>query len=98
MEDDIILAEVDGEGMIIDVERGTSHFLNETALLIYKMLKSGKSIKEIKTVLVGEYDVDEKTVEQDIFEFQNQLKTKAISWAKRSTSRISTVRWCATSA
>ena len=88
MEDDIILAEVDGEGMIIDVEGGTSHFLNETALLIYKMLKNGKSIEEIKAVLTKEYDVNEKAAEQDILEFQNQLKTKAVSWEKRNTSNL----------
>ncbi len=84
MEDDVILAEVDGEGMIIDVERGTSHFLNETALLIYKMSKEGKSEEEIKAVISKEYDVDENEVEKDIRKFLELLEEKAISWGKRN--------------
>ena len=83
MKDDVILAEVDGEGMIIDVERGASHFLNETALIIYKMLKEGKSEEEIKAVILKEYDIDEKTVNKDISEFRSQLDKKAVSWGKR---------------
>lgn len=86
MEDDVILAEVDGEGMIIDVEKGSSHFLNETALLIYKMSKEGKSEEEIKAVISREYDVDENEVEKDIRKFLELLEEKAVSWGKRNTS------------
>lgn len=84
MEDDVILAEVDGEGMIIDVEKGSSHFLNETALLIYKMSKEGKSEEEIKAVISREYDVDENEVEKDIRKFLELLEEKAVSWGKRN--------------
>ncbi|MEA3280018.1 MAG: PqqD family protein [Thermodesulfobacteriota bacterium] len=84
MKDDIILAEVDGEGMIIDVEKGSSHFLNESALLIYKMVRDGKNTDEIKTAFVEEYSVDEKEAEKDIQEFLNLLEKKAVSWGKRN--------------
>ena len=86
MENDVILAEVDGEGMIIDVEKGASYFLNETALLIYKMSREGKSEEEIKAVISKEYDVDENEVEKDIRKFLELLEEKAVSWGKRNTS------------
>jgi len=85
MEDDIILAEVDGEGMIIDVERGTSHFLNETALLLFKMMKEGNSIDEIKEAMLKEYDVAEADVEKDIREFISKLEKKAVLWRRKNT-------------
>ena len=85
MKYDLILAEVDGEGMLIDVERGMSFFLNETGVLIYKMLREGKAINEIKTRFLKEYDVDAKEVEKDILEFRNILNTKAILWGKKDT-------------
>jgi len=85
MKDDIILAEVDGEGMIIDVEKGTSHFLNETALLLFKMMKEGNSIDEIKEVMLKEYDVDEADVEKDIREFISKLEKKAVLWERKNT-------------
>lgn len=84
MKDDIILAEVEGEGMIIDVEKGTSHFLNETALLLFKMMKEGNSIDEIKAAMLKEYDVDETDVEKDIREFMSKLEKKAVSWGRKN--------------
>jgi hypothetical protein len=85
MKDDVIMAEVDGEGMIIDVERGSSHFLNETALLIYKMVREGKNRHEIKDAFLKEYDVDEEDAEKDIGDFLTLLESKAVSWEKRNT-------------
>ncbi len=85
MKDDPIMAEVDGEGMIIDVDRGTCYFLNETALLIYKMVKDGKGSREIRDVLTRDYDVDEGDAESDITAFLKQLQSKAAAWEKRDT-------------
>ncbi|MBN2569415.1 MAG: PqqD family protein [Deltaproteobacteria bacterium] len=84
MEDNVIMAEVDGEGMIIDVERGTSHFLNETALLIYKMVREGKNRHEIKDAFLKEYDVEERDVEKDIRDFLNLLESKGMSWGRKN--------------
>lgn len=85
MKDDIILAEVEGEGMMIDVEKGTSYFLNETALLLFKMMKEGNSIDEIKEAMLKEYDVDEADVENDIREFISELDRKEVSWGRKNT-------------
>ncbi|MDP3284393.1 MAG: PqqD family protein, partial [Desulfobacterales bacterium] len=85
MKDDVILAEVEGEGMIIDVEKGTSHFLNETALILFKMMKEGNSIDEIKEAMLKEYDVDEADVENDIREFISELDRKEVSWGRKNT-------------
>ena len=86
MENNIILAEVEGEGMMIDVEKGKSYFLNETALLILKMANEGKSVDEIKVALLSEYDIDEKQAENDIREFMSKLERKVLSWKRKNTS------------
>ncbi|MCX5840939.1 MAG: PqqD family protein [Deltaproteobacteria bacterium] len=85
MEDGIILAEVDGEGMIIDVEKSASYFLNETALLIFRMVNERKTVDDMKAVLLEQYDVDEGAVEKDIRDFLVRLEKKAISWKKENT-------------
>jgi hypothetical protein len=85
MEDGIILAEVDGEGMIIDVEKSTSYFLNETALLILRMVNERKMVDDMKAVLLEQYDVDEEAVEKDIRDFLVRLEKKAISWKEENT-------------
>ncbi len=85
MKDDIILAEVDGEGMMIDVERSTSYFLNETALLITKMVNDGKTVEEIKSALLEQYEVGEEELEKDILDFMDKLEKKAPSWKRKNT-------------
>jgi len=84
MKNDIIIAEVEGEGMMIDVEKGTSYFLNETALLILKMLQDGKNIDDIKQVLLGEYAVEATEAETDIREFIAKLQKKGMLWEQKS--------------
>lgn len=85
MENNIILAEVEGEGMMIDVEKGKSYFLNETALLILKMANEGKSVDEIKVALLSEYDIEGKQAENDIREFMSKLERKVLSWKRKNT-------------
>jgi hypothetical protein len=84
MKDEIILAEVDGEGMMIDVERSTSYFLNETALLIIKMVNEGKKVEEIKSALLEQYEVGEEELEKDILDFMDRLEKKAPSWKRKN--------------
>jgi len=84
--DDMILAEVDGEAMMIDVEGGTSYFLNETALIIYKMLNQGKSEEEITTALMEEYEAEPKTVQEDIRAFRTKLEQQEVTWGKNHIS------------
>lgn len=86
MKDEIILAEVDGEGMMIDVERNTSYFLNETALLIAKMVSEGRGVEAIKSALLERYDVEEEDLEKDIRDFMDRLEKKAPSWKRKNTS------------
>ena len=85
MKGDPILAEVDNEAMMIDVEKGMSYFLNETALIVFKMLNKGKDIDDIKKILVEEYNVDEKEAENDIREFIEKLDKKGVTWGRRDT-------------
>jgi len=85
MKDEIILAEVDGEGMMIDVERSTSYFLNETALLIAKMVNDGKTVEEIKSALLEQYEIGEEELEKDILDFMDKLEKKAPSWKRKNT-------------
>lgn len=85
LKNDLILAEVDNEAMLIDVDKGLSFFLNETGLLIYKMLKDKKGEEEIKAYFIEEYDVEKKEVEKDIRQFKELLNKKGILWGKINT-------------
>ncbi len=83
MEGDFIIAEVDGKAVLIDTVNGTSLYFNETAFLIFKLMREGRSPEEIREIILEQYDVDEKEVQSDIEEFIDVLKRKRISWGKR---------------
>ena len=49
------------------------------------MKEGGKSLDEMKTALMSEYDIDEKTAEQDIRDFTAKLEGKMAQWGKSPT-------------
>ena len=47
--------------------------LNETSVLLWKMLELGSSKEKLVTVLTNEYDVDENTARADVENFLKKL-------------------------
>ena len=85
MERDLIFAEVEGKGILIDLKKGMSFYLNETGNLIYRLLQEGKSPEEILKMIVEEYDVEMEEARKDMDEFLGILKSKEISWERSDT-------------
>jgi len=56
-------------GFMFDPYTGDSYNLNTTAVEIIKLLKDGKSNKEIINYFKEKYDVDDLTLEQNIYDF-----------------------------
>lgn len=65
---------INDEGFIFDPETGNSYTVNKTGLFILKLLKEGKSEKEIVKSLTERFDVDEKEAERDLMDFIEQLR------------------------
>jgi len=62
------------EGFIFDPETGNSYTVNKTGLFILKLLKEGKSEREIVKSLTETFNVDEKEAERDLVDFIEQLR------------------------
>jgi len=60
-------------GLIFEPVSGYIFTSSTTGILIINALKEGKGVHEIKTIVSDAFDVDEKTVEKDIFDFISQL-------------------------
>ncbi len=54
---------------------GETFTMNESGRRILKELQNRKTTEEILDIFLEEYDVDKITIEKDIIEFVNQLKT-----------------------
>ncbi|RKY01020.1 MAG: hypothetical protein DRP55_04920 [Spirochaetes bacterium] len=76
--DNLIVAEVDNEGMVIDVKRGKSFYLNETALIIFKMLREGKGDDQIKEYIMNTYEVSEDILIEDIKRIKRECISKKL--------------------
>ncbi len=76
--DNLIVAEVDNEGMVIDVKRGKSFYLNETALIIFKMLREGKGDEQIKEYIMNTYEVSEDILIEDIKRIKRECISKKL--------------------
>jgi len=54
--------------------------LNETGAFIWEQINGKRSVEEIISVLITEYDIDEKTASEDLFSFiENMNKYLIIS-------------------
>lgn len=65
---------VSDSGFIFDPTTGESFSMNEEAIIIFKLLKEGKSEEEIKTYFINEYDVDESTFDRSFLDFVSILR------------------------
>jgi len=66
---------VSENGFVFDPSTGDSYTLNDTALEIIELLKSGKNHNEIVTVLMGKYESEKPLIERYLLEFFEEMKT-----------------------
>lgn len=81
--DDFILKHVGKEYLIIplldgNVDFSKVHNVSETGAFIYERLKENKSLEEIATAMMAEYEVTYDIVCADIKEFIEELKKRGI--------------------
>ncbi|OFX37042.1 MAG: hypothetical protein A2X08_12035 [Bacteroidetes bacterium GWA2_32_17] len=61
-------------GFIFDPTTGDSFSLNPTAVEILTLFKEGKTEKEIKKVILENYNIDESTFERSYLDFMAMLR------------------------
>ena len=78
IKDGFMLREVAGSFIVVAVGEAVKNFngiinLNETGAFLWKLLEKGATKEELTAKLLEEYDVDEKTAENDVNTFINKL-------------------------
>ena len=73
-----LLRQVAGSSIIVAVGDEAVNFdgiktLNETGAFLWKQIDEGKDKESIVKALMGEYEVDEETAQNDVEEFVNLL-------------------------
>ncbi len=66
---------ISDSGFIFLPSTGETFTLNEMGKEIFKLLQAKKSLEEISSEIIKEYDIDEHTLERDIEDFILRLKS-----------------------
>ena len=77
--DNFVFNEVDGELVMMNIETGAYASLNETGKSIWTLLDAPKSLAEVVSSLVEEYEIDQATCEKEVLPFvENMLKSEVL--------------------
>lgn len=76
--DGVLVKELDGEAVLLDLQSETYFGLNATALRMWRELTSSPTIADALRNLAGHYDADAAAVEQDVLELLDELESRGL--------------------
>ena len=79
IKDGFMLREVASQTMVVAIGEASKTFngiirLNPTGKFLWEKLQSETTVEELTAAMTSEYDIDERTANQDIIDFINTLK------------------------
>ncbi|BAY87293.1 hypothetical protein NIES267_68140 [Calothrix parasitica NIES-267] len=76
--EDQISSDLGGESVILNMTTGVYHGLNEVGARVWDLIEKPKAVKDIKQVLLEEYEVEADVCTDDLFSLLNELKTAGL--------------------
>ena len=61
-------------GFVFDPTSGESYSINSTGQQIIALMKEGKSLPEISSIMTGEYEIDAASFEKYYYDFMGMLR------------------------
>ena len=83
---DQISSDLGGESVILNMKTGVYHGLNEVGARVWDLIEKPKAVKDIKQVLLDEYEVEPDVCTDDLFLLLNNLKTAGLIEVKNETA------------
>jgi hypothetical protein len=75
---DTLAAEVNGEVVALNVDRGQCYGLNEVASRIWDMLAEPRTVDQLRDALTESYDVDVETCESEVKRLIGELQAEGL--------------------
>lgn len=73
-----VSADLEGEAVILDLERGRYYGLNEVGARVWSLVQEPRSVSEIRDCILREYAVDAGRCEADLLALLGQLLRKQL--------------------
>ena len=75
---DIDTTDIDGDKVMMDLEKGQYFALNSVASRIWEEIKSPVKLSSVVDILLQEYEVDRETCEKSVIEFVEGLNNAGL--------------------
>jgi hypothetical protein len=72
--DTMVEAEVDGDVVALDIDKGTCYGLNHVGSRIWKIIAEPSRVADVCTRLISEYEVDDETCQRDVLSLLEELR------------------------
>jgi hypothetical protein len=73
-----ISSDLGGEAVILNLKSGVYHGLNEMGARIWNMIQQPKVVKEVKQMLLEEYEVEPEVCIGDLLRLLDELRTAGL--------------------
>jgi hypothetical protein len=73
---DVLYRDLEGQAVILDLSSGLYFGLNEVGTRIWTLMAEGRDISAIVQALVREFDADESTIERDVRDLVDVLRSR----------------------
>ncbi len=75
---EMLASEMDGEKVMMSIERGEYYGLDETGSRIWDLIENETQVGDIVVQLLEDFDVDRDECARDVLEFLEELKQKGL--------------------
>ena len=81
-----ISSDLGGEAVILNLKTGVYHGLNEVGALIWTLIQEPKAVKDIKPILLQEYEVEDQQCDRDLKALLEDLLAAGLIDVKNNTT------------
>lgn len=74
----IVAADMNGEKAMLNIEQGKYYGLDRIGSRIWELIEKPRMVQEVVAALLDEYEVGEKTCQQDVLAFLNTLHAQGL--------------------
>ena len=75
---DVLVRELDGEAVLLDLDTGRYFGLNETGRRIFELLGGERTLANLLEILVGEFAAPREELERDLAELLGELEREGL--------------------
>ncbi len=73
-----VSSDLGGEAVILQLESGVYHGLNEVGAAIWALIREPKTVEEIQKAILAEFAVDAERCQRDVLKLLRQLEAEGL--------------------